>query len=79
MCIGAFVVTIFNFAFNGCASLASVYCKPKTPTALSNIYGAAFDNNASGRKIYVPTASVDAYKAATNGSSYAYDIVGYVF
>jgi 3-dehydroquinate dehydratase len=38
-----------------------------------------FYNNASGRKIYVPTASVEAYKAASYWSSYASYIVGYDF
>ena len=38
-----------------------------------------FDNNASGRKIYVPTASVDAYKAAKGWKDYADYIVGYDF
>jgi hypothetical protein len=33
-----------------------------------------FENNASGRKIYVPAASVDAYKAAEGWSEYADDI-----
>ena len=35
--------------------------------------------NASGRKIYVPTASVSAYKAATYWKDYASYIVGYNF
>ncbi len=38
-----------------------------------------FDSNASGRKIYVPTASVDAYKSAEYWSNYADYIVGYDF
>ena len=38
-----------------------------------------FDNNASGRKIYVPAESVEAYKAAKRWSDYADDIVGYDF
>lgn len=36
-----------------------------------------FYSNAGGRKIYVPTASVSAYKAASGWSSYASAIVGY--
>ena len=38
-----------------------------------------FNNNASGRKIYVPAASVEAYKAADGWSDYADYIVGYDF
>ena len=38
-----------------------------------------FYNNASGRKIYVPTESVEAYKAAKYWSDYATSIVGYDF
>ena len=60
-------------AFYNCTSLKEVYCKPTTPPA-----GAAmFDYNTSGRKIYVPTNSVDAYKAANNWRDYASDIIRY--
>ena len=38
-----------------------------------------FYDNASGRKIYVPAASVEAYKRANYWSGYAADIVGYDF
>jgi hypothetical protein len=38
-----------------------------------------FHSNASDRKIYVPTASVNAYKSAQFWSDYASDIVGYDF
>ena len=38
-----------------------------------------FYNNASGRKIYVPMESVEAYKSASGWSEYASDIVGYNF
>ena len=38
-----------------------------------------FLNNASGRKIYVPTASVSAYKAKQYWSDYADYIEGYNF
>ena len=63
-------------AFSWCGSLTSVYCKPTTPPAGG--YG-MFYNNASGRKIYVPAASADAYKSAKGWSEYASDIVGYDF
>ena len=70
------VTTIGITAFWDCSSLTSVYCEATTPPTLD--YG-AFYNNASGRKIYVPTESVETYKAAKNWSEYAADIVGYDF
>ena len=70
------VTSIGNYAFFKCTSLTSVYCKPTTPPTGGS---SMFSNNASGRKIYVPTASVDAYKSATYWSGYANYIVGYNF
>ena len=71
------VTTIGMSVFVNCGSLTSVYCKAATPPTLGD--SAIFDYNASGRKIYVPAESVDAYKAAENWSGYAADIVGYDF
>ena len=65
-------------AFNSCASLSSIYCQSVTPpTLLGDDDGRrkTFDNNAEGRKIYVPRESVDAYKSASYWSTYANDIV----
>ena len=74
--IGDSVTTIGDWAFSGCSSLTSVYCKAITPPAGgSNM----FYNNASGRAIYVPMESVEAYKSASYWSSYADSIVGYNF
>ena len=67
------VTLIGNHAFYECSSLTSVYCKPTTPPSGGN---EMFDYNASGRKIYVPTASVGVYKSASGWSSYADFIVG---
>ena len=50
--------------------------KPITPPALGSY---VFDVYGSGRKIYVPTESVDAYKSATRWNEYASAIVGYDF
>jgi hypothetical protein len=72
------VTSIGNYAFGYCSSLTSVYCKAITPPTLVGA-GNTFAYNGSKRKIYVPTASVDAYKAATNWSTYANYIVGYDF
>ena len=38
-----------------------------------------FNSNASDRKIYVPTASVEAYKSASGWSDYVDYIEGYDF
>ncbi len=70
------VTSIGEWAFAYCSSLTSVYCKPTTPPRGGEDM---FDDNASGRKIYVPTASVDAYKAKLYWSDYADYIKGYDF
>ena len=74
--IGNSVTSIGMAAFAHCTSLTSVYCKPTTPP--TGDYE-MFDDNASGRKIYVPTASVEAYIWAGYWSDYASYIVGYDF
>ena len=76
------VTEIGGYAFYDCSSLTSVYCKAITPpTAILDDFGYwnAFYDNASGRKIYVPTESVEAYKSAEGWSDYADVIVGYNF
>ena len=70
------VTSIGKWAFAVCSSLTSVYCKAATPPA-GGYY--MFGSNASGREIYVPAASVAAYKSAAGWSDYASDIVGYEF
>ena len=70
-------ITSIEFsAFKGCKSLKKVYCKPTIPPAGDTFM---FEENAPGRKIYVPRASVDAYKHAPHWDYYASDIVGYDF
>ncbi|MBR5821287.1 MAG: leucine-rich repeat protein [Alistipes sp.] len=75
------VTTIRWRAFEYCSSLTSVYCKAVTPpiAVIYDGYWCAFEQNASGRKIYVPTESVEVYKSATGWSDYADAIVGYDF
>ena len=69
--IPASVTSIGDFAFGYCTYLASV----TIPVASLTCYGVrAFDDTADGLKIYVPAASLDTYKAATNWSEY--EIVG---
>ncbi len=74
--IGDSVTTIGSWAFKNCSSLTSVYCKAVTPPAGGSWM---FDGNASGRKIYVPAESVEAYKSASYWRNYKSDIVGYDF
>ena len=71
------VTSIGDYVFYYCTSLKSVYCKSTTPPALGG--ATVFYSNRSGRKIYVPAGSVNAYKSATNWSNYADAIVGYDF
>ena len=71
------VTTIGQCAFENCTSLTSVYCKATTPPSLGGT--SVFDSNGSGRKIYVPAGSVNAYKSATNWFEYRSAIVGYNF
>ena len=70
------VTLIGGAAFSGCSGLTSVYCRPTTPPTLGT---GVFDNNATNRRIYTPTASVDTYKAAEGWSDYADAIIGYDF
>ena len=60
----------YCFAYTG---ITTVICKPTTPPALGSD---AFSSDTAGFTIKVPAASVAAYKAATNWSSYADYIVG---
>ena len=70
------VTYIGDWAFYDCRSLTSVYCKATTPPAGGSFI---FSSNVSGRKIYVPMESVEAYKSASGWSKYADAIVGYNF
>ncbi|MBQ5670310.1 MAG: leucine-rich repeat protein, partial [Tidjanibacter sp.] len=75
--IGNSVTEIGHYAFCNCTSLTSVYCKPTTPPSIDLL--PVFEGNASGRKIYVPAESVEAYKSAWGWNYYADAIVGYDF
>ena len=74
--IGNGVTTIGHEAFYQCKSLTSVYCKATTPPAGDSFM---FVSNASGRKIYVPMESVEAYKSASGWGNYSDYIEGYNF
>ena len=63
------VTSIGDDAFRHCTSVTSVYIKATTPPIL--LGDIVFNNNASNRKIYVPRASLNAYKTASGWSEYA--------
>ena len=72
------VVKIEESAFFNCTSLTSIYCKSPNPPSLGD---GVFEYVASDCKLYVPTTSVETYKA-TKGWRYFYyhyNIVGYDF
>lgn len=58
--------------FHYCSNLTKIYCKATTPPTLGSN---AFDYTI----IYVPQASVEAYKSADGWSEYANRIEGYDF
>ena len=65
--IGNSVTIIRDSAFNGCSGLTSITVESATPPTLGN---RVFDNT-NNCPIYVPSGSVDAYKAASKWSNYA--------
>ena len=79
------VTEIGGGAFYECTSLTSVYCKSTTPPTATgygifSTYDYKYDEDKPiGCTIYVPTASVEAYKAAKVWSDYAKYIKGYDF
>lgn len=61
------VTNIGGWAFNTCTSLISITCNATTPPVLGT---EPFDNT-NDCPIYVPSGSVEAYKTASNWSTYA--------
>lgn len=70
------ITSIGAYAFYGCSKLTSIYCAATTPPVLDKDKDIIPSNVT---KIYVPTASVNAYKSATNWTTYASKITGYNF
>ncbi len=66
--LGDKVTYIGDAAFNDCRGLNAFICRASTPPTLYNTWSLNGTNNCP---IYVPDASVDAYKAAANWSTYA--------
>lgn len=71
--LGSKVKSIGMYGFYGCSSLQELHCMATTPP--TGAYG-MFDELAETCKIYVPAASVDAYKSANRWSDVASQIVG---
>ena len=69
------VTSIGDNAFYGCAGLKEVYCKATTPPTM----GASVFADTDLESIYVPTASVDAYKENDGWIRYSDIIFGYDF
>ena len=70
------VASIDYYAFKNCTNLSCIYCKNETPPTLGNN---VFQQSNAISKIYVPTTSVDTYKAANGWKDYADKIEGYTF
>lgn len=62
------MANIDSMCFNGCDQLVSITVRATMPPTLA--YG-VFQGTSPSLIIYVPAASVDTYKAATNWSTYA--------
>ena len=62
------VTSIGSSAFQSCTSLTSVTVEATTPP---DLFSYVFDDTSASLVIYVPAASVEAYKAATNWLTYA--------
>lgn len=76
--VPADVVSIADYAFYGCWGLRKLHMLPTTPPTLANTRAFQGLMGQSGRKIYVPYSEdhsiLEAYKTATNWSSFASNI-----
>ena len=63
------VTLIKDYAFGNHYGISEHHFKSKTPPTLTNVN--VFSNNSADAKIYVPKGSLNAYKTATNWSSYS--------
>ena len=70
------VTQIGSSCFEGCRSLTEWHFKSTTPPALENTNAFSNMDDFGGKKIYVPSASLNTYKTAANWSTYADYMVG---
>ena len=68
------VSSIAAYAFQGCSGIAEYHFLRTTPPTLAN--SNAFSGISSDCKIYVPSAALSNYKAASNWATYASYMVG---
>ena len=79
------VTEIGDSAFNYCSRLTSVFCRATTPPIFGSSMFGYYDEDEEGYcdelngRIYVPSASVKAYRNAWGWAGYADNIVGYDF
>ena len=66
--IPASVTAIEKWAFEAIPTLTTVTCRATNPPTLDAL---AFEGSSNIAHIYVPTESVETYKAATNWSAFA--------
>ena len=66
--LGTDTATIAAYAFQNNTTLERIICRATTPPSLGNTNALSGTNNCP---IYVPDASLEAYKTATNWNSYA--------
>lgn len=71
--LGSSITSIGQYGFYGCSALEELYCMAITPP--TGAYG-MFDELSETCKIYVPAASLDAYKTASRWSDIADQIIG---
>ena len=67
------ITNIGYHSFDECNALVEIHCKATTPPTLEQY---AFEDVVTGRKIYVPHDSVEAYKTADGWSDFADQIFG---
>ena len=72
--IGAGCTTLGTHPFNWCNVMTSLTIKATTPPTVPSNFRLTYASNDSTIQIYVPAASVDAYKAATGWSRYSSQI-----
>lgn len=79
--IGTGLRTLEHDAFFRCANLESLYIKAEVPPSITLDPWGGWDTfyECENLTIYVPAASVDAYKSAEGWSNYQHMIVGYDF
>ena len=67
------LLSIDDFAFGQCSYLSNIYSYPINPPLLGT---GVFSSNFSGREIHVLSSSLDAYKTASNWSTYTSEFIG---